>query len=54
LKSFNAPQEPALGRRIHLCGADIHSTFTSFPLVFNLRCGEAAEQVAARRWDVTH
>jgi hypothetical protein len=39
---LGARREPARAIRIHLCGADIHSTFTSLSLVFGLRCGEAA------------
>jgi hypothetical protein len=40
---FSIDREPARAIRIHLCGADIHSTFTSRTLVF-MRCGEAAEK----------
>jgi hypothetical protein len=39
---FAIEPEPAHAVRIHLHGADIHSTFTSSSLVFDLRCGEAA------------
>jgi hypothetical protein len=39
---FSIKPEPARAIRIHLCGADIHSTFTSSALIFDLRCGEAA------------
>jgi hypothetical protein len=31
---FSIKREPARAIRIHLCGADIHSTFTSLPLAF--------------------
>jgi hypothetical protein len=39
---FALKLEPARTIRIHLCGADIHSTFTSLALVLDLRCGDAA------------
>jgi hypothetical protein len=39
---FSIKREPVHTIRIHLCGADIHSTFTSLPLVFDPRCSKAA------------
>jgi hypothetical protein len=50
---FSIKREPARAIRIHLCGADIHSTFTSLPLGFRICVVAIWKQVAARRRDVT-
>jgi hypothetical protein len=49
---FELTWEPDCAIRIHLCGADIHSTFTSLPLVFGFCVAAIRKQLAARRWDV--
>jgi hypothetical protein len=51
---FSIKREPVHAICIHLYGADIHSTFTSLPLVFRSALWRSGrKQVAARRWDVT-
>jgi hypothetical protein len=50
---FSIKLEPAHAIRIHLCGADIHSTFRSHPLVFPFCVVAIPKQLAARRRDVT-
>jgi hypothetical protein len=44
---FSIKREPAHTIRIHLCGADIHSTFTSLHLVLVCVVAKRQEQVAA-------
>jgi hypothetical protein len=49
---FRLRREPGRAMRIHLCGAGIHSTFTSLPLVFGFCVAAIRKQLAARRWNV--
>jgi hypothetical protein len=49
---FRLRREPGRAIRIHLCGAGIHSTFTSLPLSFRCCAAAIRKQLAARRWDV--
>jgi hypothetical protein len=50
---FSIKLEPARLIRIHLCGAGIHSTFTSLALVLAFCVAAILKQLAARRLDVT-